>query len=189
MMKSVFAMLAMVMFVAGGVCSAAENPYKKAKVGDWVSYVQTTTAMNMSAPGHSYGKQTVKAKDDKVVTILIEVESDGQKSNREIKIPLDQPYDPQTAGMPKDMNAKVEKLADGSETITVSGRTFACQWTQVRIFVEGEQIGMTVSKMWVCPNVPLGGMVKMESDMSLKTGGNTMKVHLQTEITDFGRGQ
>lgn len=191
-MKRMFAVLAVLAFVAGGLCNAAdaENPYKKAKVGDWVSYVQTTNMVAMNMKTSVTVKQTVKAKDEKEVTLLVEADMNGQKSSQEVKIPLDQPYDPNTAGMPKEMNAKVEKIADGKESVTVAGKAYDCQWTQVKVSMKNDQMDMSgTTKSWVCSDVPLGGLLKSEGEMAVNVAGNAMKTQMTMEMKDCGRGQ
>src|SRR4051812_29517515 len=70
-----------------------ENPFKKAKVGDWASYTMKTTAMGVNIDAEM--KTIVTAKDDKEVTIktsliLNKMDIPGQES----KIDLTKPYDP-----------------------------------------------------------------------------------------------
>ncbi len=191
-MKCTISVLAMVAFVAGGWCGAAdvENPYKKAKVGDWVSYTQTANMVAMNMKQSTTMKQTVKAKDEKEVTLLIEVDVNGNKVSNEVKIPLDQPYDPNTAGMPKEMDAKIEKIADGKESVTVAGKPYDCQWSEVKISMKSEGMDISgTSKSWTCADVPLSGLVKSEGDMSMNAGGNEMKTQITMELNDCGRGQ
>lgn len=191
-MKGMLAVMATVAFVAGGWCGAAdaENPYKKAKVGDWICHVQTTEMAAMNMKQTMTMKQTVKAKDEKEITISVEIEMNGQKRTSETKIALDQVYDPYTSGMPKGMNAKVEKVADGKETITVAGKSFDCTWGQVKMTMKNEQMDMAGDmKAWSCPDVPLHGLVKSESDMVVNAGGQQMKTHVVMELKDCGRGQ
>jgi hypothetical protein len=183
-MKGMLAVLAAVAFVAGSWCGAAdvENPYKKAKVGDWVAYSITTMGQAQTM------KQTVKAKDEKEITLIIEMEVMGQKVKQETKIPLDQPYDPVKAGSQPD--AKVEKVADGKETVTVAGKEYACQWYQVKMSMKaptGDMAG--TGKSWICPDVPLSGLVKSEQDVEFNAGGQPMKMHMTMELKDCGQGQ
>jgi hypothetical protein len=192
-MKKVLAVLGVLAFATIGVCNAAdtENPYKNAKVGDWVSYVQTANAAAMNMKTTVILKQKVKAKDEKEVTLAVETEVDGEKMpNSEIKIPLDQPFDQSTVALPRAMNAKVEKIADGKESITVAGKSYDCQWCQVKVSMKNEQMDMTgTAKSWVCAAVPLSGLVKSEAERAMTIGGNALKTQLTMELKDFGRGQ
>jgi hypothetical protein len=165
----------------GSLAGEKENPLKKAKVGDWVSYSMTNDMRGMKTS--SAIKQTVKAKDEKELTLLIEMDTAGQKYSQEAKIPLDKPYDP-TAGVAKMPQAKMETLGEGDETITVGGKQYACHWVQIRATMESGTV--STSKVWNCPDVPLGGTVKMERAMDITTGGTTMKTTSTMELTGSG---
>jgi hypothetical protein len=173
--------LALAVFCVRLTAGEAENPFKKAKVGDWVSYTMATVASGQK--NSSNMKQTVKAKDEKEVTLLVENEMNGQKFGQEVKIPLDKPYDPSTA-MAANMKAKVEKLGEGDENVTVGGKQYACHWIQMKV-VMGANMTST-SKVWTCPDVPLGGMVKMEAQMQMKMGETSMDTTSTTEMTGAG---
>jgi len=153
-----------------------------------VSYVQTTNMVAMNMKQTMTMKQTVKAKDDKEVTLLVEMTALGRNMSNEIKVPLDQPYDPASNNMPK--NAKFEKIADGSETLKIGGKDYACTWMQGKIIMKDGTTDVTgTSKTWSCPEVPLSGMVKMESQMTMNMGGQEMKTEMTMELQDCGRGQ
>ena len=167
----------------GSLAGEAENPFKKAKVGDWVSY-NTTTVMGVEgAKTNSAIKQTVKAKDEKELTVLFEMDTAGQKHSQEVKIPLDKPYDP-TAAAPKMPQAKTEKLGEGDETITVGGKQYACHWVQIKATMGPGTV--STSKVWSCPDVPLGGTVKMETVMDITAGETAMKTTSTMELTGAG---
>ena len=171
------------LLVKGSLAGEAENPFKKAKVGDWVSY-STVTVMSVGGmKTNSTVKQTVKAKDEKELTVLFEMDTAGQKHSQEVKIPLDKPYDP-AAAAPKAPQAKVEKLGEGDETITVGGKQYACHWTQVKATMGPAAV--STSKVWSCPDVPLGGTVKMETVVDVTAGDTVMKTTSTMELTGAG---
>jgi hypothetical protein len=173
---------AALLLAKGGLAGETENPFKKAKVGDWVSY-QMSVVMSMGMTSSSTTKQTVTAKDEKEVTLQYETETEGRKHAQEIKISLDKPYDPtaSVAGMPQ---AKVEKLAEGDESVTVGGKAYACHWIQMKVTMGPGMV--SASKVWICPDVPLGGTVKMESVMDIKAGDTVMKTTSTMEMTGAG---
>jgi len=182
------AALALTALVAGGLCAAEmENPYKKAKVGDWVTYTTTTSMPALNVNQTNTIKQTVKAKDEKEVTILIENEVAGAKMAQETKVALDKPYDPTRAGAKQ--GTDIQKVGEGKETITVGGKKYACTWYQVKMTMKqatGDISGVT--KSWVCTDVPLGGLVKSESDMEVNMGGKALKTHVTMVLKDTGKG-
>src|SRR4051794_23419464 len=70
----------------------ADNPFKKAKIGDYVVYKMTTSA-NGKAVEQSR-KQTVTAKNEKELTMQNAVTTGGKTVNdKDIKIDLTKPYD------------------------------------------------------------------------------------------------
>jgi len=115
-------------------------------------------------------KQTVKAKDEKEVTLEVENHVMGRKMVSETKISLVQPYNPAQTGL---KDAKVEKLGEGKETITVGGKQYDCKWIKVKMTRQQGPTSISgTSKVWICADVPLGGMVKSEGDMSIKIDAN-----------------
>jgi len=148
-----------VAFLPANVRAADENPFKKAVVGDWVGYKNTTKMQG--ADMASEMKQTVTAKTEKTITLKIEVIMNGAAvSTTETVIELDKPYDP-TATTP---NSKVEKLGEGEESITVGGKTYATKWVKMKITMDNAGTKMeSESKAWTSPDVPLGGLVKSET--------------------------
>jgi hypothetical protein len=174
-----------------GLSGEADNPLKKAKVGDWVSYSMVTEmAAPMAHKSVCAMKQTVKAKDERTVTLSIEMEVGAKKmAAHDVVIQLDQPYDP-AATMMKQPDAKIEKLAQGQETVTVGGKQYACNWVQTRASVAqpGQQI-TTDAKIWCCSDVPLGGMVKMEAVTSMAVGDQNVQTTTHMELTGSGAAQ
>ena len=179
-LKAVLALAVLVYSAAPELLQAAdENPFKSAKVGDWVEFKQATqmAAGNMEATM----KQTVTAKDEKTVTLKMEVSANGMKPPpQEVKIELDKPYDPTQT--PE--NAKIEKLKEGDETITAGGKEYKCHWVQSKVTVDHEGTKFeTESKSWISKDAPLGGLVKME--MEIKAMGTKTLM----ELTGSGKGQ
>lgn len=178
-----FAALVLCLTVA---VSAADNPYKNAKVGDWVEYTTTTTAM-----GHNMqmtSKQTVIAKDETSVTIRTEMTAMGQKMPpQEMKIPFNQPYDPSRMMAHAETDAKSTIVGEGSETITVGGKAYACHWVKMKVTATKPQHTDGTIKVWNTADVPAGGMVKMEMDNKMAMGEQTMSTTMVMELTGFGR--
>ncbi len=139
-----------------------ENPFKKAKVGDWVSYKMTTSAAGQNFEGKI--KMTVTAKDDKSATVLSAVTVNNiEMKGQEVKIDLTKPYDPIVGAVPQNVQAKIEKGKSGNEKIKVGGKEYDCTWQEMK--VSAEVAGMKFDseiKVWMSKAVPLGGTVKME---------------------------
>src|SRR4051812_11229991 len=89
--NAVIAAIACVL-IAGAARAEDENPFKSAKVGDWVEY---TTAMKGDAFNFDGAmKQTIKAKTDEEVTLEISMKTPTGDIKQDTKIKLNQKFDP-----------------------------------------------------------------------------------------------
>jgi hypothetical protein len=158
---------------------AGDNPYRKANVGDWVSY-----EMKINVGGQSITstmKQTVKAKTDKEATVEVEATAPGQNFKQEQKIPLDKPFDPtEMAKQQGGPNADVEKISEGKDSVTVGGKKYDCKWVKLKVKVKQFNIEST-STVWFSSDVPLSGLVKMEAEV--------MGQKYVMELTGSGKGK
>ena len=165
--------------------SAADNPFKTAKVGDWVEYATTTGGM-----GHDMQmttKQTVVAKDDTSVTLRNEATAMGQKMPpHDVKIPFDKPYEPYKSSSAA-TDATTTLIGEGNETITVGGKPYACHWVKMKVVATKPAPTNGTVKVWSCSDVPAGGMVKMEMENEMKVEKQTMTTTMVMELKGFGR--
>ena len=162
---------------------AVDNPLKNAKVGEWVSFVTHTEAMGQKTEMQM--KQTVVAKDETSVTLKTETTMNGTKMPpQETKIPLNQPYEPYKT---PNSDAVVTPLGTGTETLTVGGKPYACTWTNVKVVMTKPAAMESTTKMWISKDVPVSGMVKMESDSVMKAGTQTMNTKMTMELTGSGK--
>lgn len=164
--------------------AAGENPFRDAKVGDWVEYrtdIKLPTGQQMATSM----KQTVTAKSPKEVTLKIEMKAGGRAMpGQTVKLPLDKPFDPGSMmgppGMKPPTDAKFEE--QGEETLTIAKKKLNCKCMKVKNKAEvGGQKIETEARIWICPDVPLGGLVRMESE----TRGQQVKM----EAVAWGRGK
>jgi hypothetical protein len=197
-------------FIACGFCEAADsdNPYRRARVGDWVSHVQTKEVAAMKLALTKTVKQTVKARDEKTATIVVEEEDpsslvvDGvprvQRSSYEVQIPLDQPFavyaDPLIGSMADPMlpEPKYSKAASGEEGVTVNGKTLACQWAETTMSAGSMDMGIEasgVNRSWYCPEIPLHGTAKSETNVQTNLAGQELQTRIVMELKDFGQSQ
>lgn len=145
-----------------------DNPYRRAKVGQWVEY-------GSEAGGQAFSSRyTVTAKDEKSVTLKIEAWS-GDKAlpTQTQTIPLDQPYDlKEVVRGPATENAKVEvrQLEKTEDTLEVGDNTYACTRTKILSIreVNGRKIE-SVFTIWTSPDVPLSGMVRWRTEFMGRT--------------------
>ena len=156
----------------------AENPFKKAKIGDYVAYKVTTSANGKEVEQSM--KKTVTAKNEKELTMQTAVTTgDKTVNDKDTKIDLTKPYD-----LGADITAAIKKenwkkTGDGKEKVKVGDKTYDCTWFSGKGVVEvlGDKIDSEI-KIWVNKSVPLGGMVKMET----KSGPTSIRM----EVTGFG---
>lgn len=186
-MKRLFSGLLVVLMLLGcaGMAQAVENAWKTAKIGDWIEYksVADMGAMKME----STMKMEVVKKDDKTVTIKNEMSANGQKMPaQEMAIPLEVP-----AGEPQmPPGAKMEKLAEGDEKITIGGKEYNCHFVKNKVTMTMEIPNMPKQNMeqtttvWTCKDVPCGGMVKTETEQIAPT-----KTKSTQEVIGFGAGK
>jgi hypothetical protein len=159
---------------------AAENPYRAAKVGDWASYTMSTGATTMTM------KQTVTAKTADEVTLRTEQKfGDMAMPASEQKIKLKETFDPAQPSQNDQVKSEVIKLGAGKETLTIAGKKYECEWSRTKVVSTTKtQPPITttmVMKTWTSKDVPLGGLVKSETEVN---GMTTVM-----ELTGSGRGK
>lgn len=122
------------------MAQAEDNPWLKAKVGDWVSYETVTSGMKVGV------KWTVTAKTATSLTYAIETSMMGQvvKSNQTID------FKSFAAA------AKATKAITTEETITVAGQSWKCKK------VETNDNGVK-NVTWLNTDLAMGGLIKSET--------------------------
>jgi hypothetical protein len=151
-----------------------DNPYKKVKVGDYVTYKMTT-----SFNGATFAtdmKQTVTARTDKEVTLKTTSTIFGKDvPGQTTTIDLTKPYDVAAAAVAAKQKGKFEKTGEGKEKIKVNGKEYDCNWVSGKL--AGEIKGLKIEsdvKVWASREAPMSGVVKME--MKSKTGDVVMEL-------------
>src|SRR5271154_2966431 len=112
-MRLIFAVVLLVGFVPIAQVPDDVNPFKKAKVGDWVEYRMTGPSMDGTT------KMTIVAKDDKEVTyeVAAKVSCSGKEMTAPVqtmKIDLTKSYDPVSAANANLKGVKSEKGGEGT---------------------------------------------------------------------------
>lgn len=157
-----------------------DNPLKKAKVGDYVRLRMTTETMGSRIQMEM--KQTVIAKDDVSVTLRTETTASGIKMPpQDVKIRLDQPYEPYKQGF---TDALVTKMGEGKETLNVGGKSYNCKWIKVKVVsVKPTPIEATTT-VWSSSEVPVTGVVKMVTNSTTNFNGNSMTTKMTMELLE-----
>jgi len=155
-----------------------DNPFRKAKVGDFVGYKVTTSVMGKSIDVEM--KQVVSAKTDKEATLTTTATVMGmQAPPRDTKIDLTKEYDPIAAATQAKGKGTFEKTGTGKEKLSVNGKNYDCEWIKGKVVADagGKKLESDV-QIWFSKALPLTGMVKM----SMKSNFLEMTM----EATDFG---
>jgi len=160
-----------------------ENPYKKAKVGDYADYKLTVSVAGQNVEGTI--TQTVSAKSDKEVTLKVTGKVNGMDvPAQEQKIDLTKPFDPTKIGQqPGGGDLKVEKGKDGKEKIKVAGKEYESTWTTYT--AKGKTNGLEIDsdiKVWIAKDLPGTPLAKMESTMTVAG----MKMEMKMVLSETG---
>lgn len=156
-----------------------ENPFRKAKVGDYAKY--STVLLTGGAEVKGARVQTVTAASEKEVTLKTVTEIGGKEvpnKRPDQKIDLSKPFDPAaddfTAG------TKWEKLKQGKEKVKVNGKEYECDWATYKPVAPGKADPTGELKVWTCPDVPF----VVRRSLTMKFNGN--ELHYTVELTEFG---
>jgi hypothetical protein len=165
----------------GRVQESGDNPFRKAKVGDYVTYKMTTKIMDKAIDGTM--KQLVTAKSDSEATIKTTATVLGMEASaQEEKIDLTKPYDPAKAALSGNEKGKFEKTGEGKEKIKLGDKTYDCTYLKGKVAAEAAGIKIDSEvKMWFSSAVPLGGLVKMEMKSNF--------ANLTMEFSGSGQGK
>jgi hypothetical protein len=164
----------------GGRAADDENPFKRAKVGDYAKY--NAVVKTDSTERKSVRTQTVTAADAKELTLKTVTEADGKElpSKRpEMTIDLTKPYEPVgvSDGPASAASLKWARQTSGTEKLKVGGKEYACTWTAYKpadAKVHGDL------KVWTSKEIPF--VVKRTLTLSL----GAIEVKYATELFEFG---
>ncbi len=158
-----FAAVAVLLAWASQAQEKTENPFRNAKVGDYVTYKMTVSIMGKDTEATM--KETVIAKNDKELTLKsITTPTIKGKGESEEKIDLTKPYDPIAYFFRNDKQVKCEKTAEGKEKIKVGDKTYECNWIAGKATWSIGDIAVKADlKFWFSKSVPLSGLVALEA--------------------------
>lgn len=168
-------------FAPAGWAADEENPFKKAKVGDFATYKMATKISGVTLEG--VVTQTVISKDDKEAV----VELTGKVNNTDIPpqkqtIDLSRPYNPSAStGLPTGVGAKVERLKEGKEKVKVGMKDHDTTWEtyKVKLNAGGTDFDAEL-RVWQDKSLALP-LVKME--MSTVVNENRIDVNMEMTAT------
>jgi hypothetical protein len=183
-----------VLFAAVSAFAVSQvNLLTKAAFGDWAEY--SVTRENKTIPLLGFKDQkhwrTISAVDDSSVRIDEYFMMGGQRTTGLGRlVPLSKPFEP-ISGLAE--TAVVTIISENAETLTLAGKSYACTKIQRKINqpVDDEKFQAKwagTSTIWICPDVPLGGLVKMENSYEdqLNSSAEVNKIVETWVLTDFG---
>jgi hypothetical protein len=161
--------------------TAADNPFRNVKEGDYAEFKVATKLGALSFDGNL--TQTVIAKTEKEVTIKVEGKVSGMDFQAtEYKIDLTKPFDT-SKGIPiPGLESTATKDKDGKEKLKVEGKEVDSTWETFKVKAKLNSIEFDAnSKVWTAKEVKFG-VVKME--ITADVAGN--KVEMTAELTKTG---
>jgi hypothetical protein len=166
--------LAVVVFLApvalpGGEKDNTDNPFRTAKVGDYITHKVITSMMGKVIEANV--KQTITAKSETEATVqAITTILFNTFPSLPLKIDLTKPFGPEAVAVLNRPNVKFEKKGEGKEKIKVGDKIYNCNWIAGKVTVDsGKGKIESEAKYWFSKSVPLTGMVKAEMTSTIAT--------------------
>jgi hypothetical protein len=156
----------------------ADNPFRTAKVGDWVEWKTTTRtpAPNPDTPpitSQSHIKETVKNVGRDLLEMQVEIMGQQDPVFMAIQYPLNRPFRPEWMGQ----QGKVEQTAEPkSDTLEIAGKKQECSKRELKLTTAD---GVATLKLWTLSEIPFGGIARME----LTSSNGTVTIR---EAANFG---
>lgn len=176
------------------IMGSGSHPLQDVKDGDWVEYnyksAQDSTALSNIKTSKKWW--TVSHRTETHVRVDFELIAFGaRRRGGSHMFSLSKPFEPTLKDNP---SAQVKVLSEGNETLTMNGKKYNCQWRLREIYVPLDKDSVIPeykckSRIWVCPEVPVGGIVKMENTISQRFSENEefLKSVELYELNTFGR--
>jgi hypothetical protein len=180
--------------VLAAICAFAlqadeDNPYVKAKVGDWIEYTASLQMPHRNL-ATSIHKEVVKKTATEVtleISTLITMAGTDESAakmtsprKQTLVIRLNKKFTP---GMPQGLDPDVtaKESGSGTETLAVGGKNVETNWVAFEWGSAKDQMASGKAKAWLGKNIPLDGVVKLVTEVPQCT--STM------ELKDFGFGK
>jgi hypothetical protein len=189
---TIFIVLALSLMTAGLALAQTANPLPKAGQGDWVEF--TVNSENQTEPFLSVQDQHRWRVVSSVQPTMARIDNystmAGQRvSMGPIMVAFDKPYEP----VPGLAGAKIKVVSSTPESLTVKGKSYACTKIvrQISLPVDAAKLESGwngTSTIWICPDIPVGGIVKIENkyESQLTADSTPQKINETWVLADFG---
>lgn len=160
--------------IAGGlreVCKRIvdwENPYKRARVGDWTHVEQTMTLPDGESVTAEATTELVERSEERAV-LLVEAVVDGEETEKNLVIDLTQPLEDGMGdyfsqieeALPRNLELRMGPSRFEEEILMIGGKRYeTIKQTREVTFGQSEWEEHGSASTWRCIDVPLDGIVK-----------------------------
>jgi hypothetical protein len=160
-MRSAMMLIPPLLLFAAGLWAADENPYAKAKVGEWVYYRTERRFMSVRTTDE-FLETVVKKTDDEVTLDCYHFAAKGEQKKTTRVINLHEKFDffgkhnaAQNAGA-------IKEVGRGEEVVKIGDYEFKTTWIEEERTVKNERGEHTSkSKVWYCIDAPFRGLVRL----------------------------
>ncbi len=181
------------LFVVPVSAGDTQHPMRNTKDGTWLEYSVKSADSQTAAKAAKAFSRWWTADNPSKDFLIVRFESFvlGQRRPGGSHVfRFDRPFEPTL----KDVDGvKIKVLTEGNESLAIGGKQYNCKWQVRQIDLALDEQSITPeykckSKVWFCPDVPMGGMVKMENDISQRysKSDDFMKVYEIWELKAFG---
>lgn len=191
--RSLTALAVLTLIALGFVYAAAVHPLAKASSGDWVQF--TVNLKNETEPLLSVKDQQRWRVVSTVLDTGVRVDNYSTMAGSRVGMGgslyyFNKPYEPVTD---ISLEAKIEVVSTTPDTVPIKGKALACTKVVRKISQPVSaatfQAGWNgTSAIWLCPDVPVGGLVKVENHYQSQLFADS-KPNMIVEtwlLTDFG---
>jgi hypothetical protein len=191
--KALIVILTLLLIGVGTAAAQSANPLSKASQGDWALY--SVSVVNATAP-------IMNVKDQQRWRAVTVVQATGVRIDNYSIMPggktsmggsllyFNKPFEPvfEIAS-----GAKIDVTSSTPESLTVKGKPYACtkivrKVTRPVNAATFESGWNGTSTIWICPDIPVGGVVKIENEFEsqLTADSKPEKIKETWMLTDFG---
>jgi hypothetical protein len=189
---TVLALTVLLQLTAGLTLAQTANLLSKAGQGDWVQFkvnVQNLTEPLLSVKDQSRWR-VASAPGEGGVRIDNYTEFSGRKASLGgMMADLNKPFEP----VPGIVKAKITIVSSAPENLTVKGKSYVCTKIVRQVRQPVDEVNLEAgwngtSTIWVCPEIPVGGIVKIENqyESQLTAGAKPEKINESWVLVDFG---
>lgn len=190
---SVISILLLGLVATSQASGQTTNPLSKASQGDWALYsvsVDNATIPIMNVKDQQRWRAMTMVQATGVRIDNFSIMPGGKTSMGGSLLYFNKPFEPvfEIAN-----GAKIEVTSSTPESLTVKGKSYAC--TKIVRKVTRPVNAATLesgwngtSTVWVCPDIPVGGVVKIENqfESQLTADSKPEKIKETWMLTDFG---